>query len=194
MSRPSDEGTTGALAALHNCGAGPREVFRTAAIGHLERFDLEGAYRAWDRDELVVRTIEESAEAGGGCTMMSMNACLTAAVLRELGVPVPLAPEADRDGQARRLLRTLIDVLRDRGALGDLTGIAFHEQRAPAATQRPAPGSGSALEMGRTLAVYAAYSPPLLLWSRSPSLRWLRHDTLIALRRFDPPAAPGRGS
>jgi hypothetical protein len=191
MSRILEDGPAGALGALHNCGAGPREVFRTAAIGRLERFDLEGARHAWHRRELLVRETGESLEAGNRVDPISSTASLTAAVLRELGVPVPLTPETEGDVQAKRLLGTLVEVLRDRGALDDLGGIAFHEQRSQG-TQCPAPCIVSTLEVARTLAVYAVYAPPLLLWSRSPSLRWMRNDTLIALRRFDPPA-PRRG-
>jgi hypothetical protein len=171
------------LAALNNSGAGPREVLRTPAIGRIDRFDVESARHAWDRSSQVVRVMEESTEIGGGIPM-SITTSLTAAVLRELDVEVDVAPETDRDGQARRLLGTLIETLRSRGELDDLVGIAFHEIRT-SATVSPPPGSVSTLEMARTLAVYAVYAPPLLLWNRTPSLRWVRDDTLIALRRFD---------
>jgi hypothetical protein len=178
--------------ALHNCGAGPREVFRTAVIGGIERFDLQGAHFAWDLDGRVAGILEESAALDGGIPM-SVAASLTAAVLRELGVGVDVRPDPDRDGQTRRLLGVLIETLRRRGELAHLVGIAFHELRT-SATSAPAPGSVSALEVARTLAAYAVYAPPLLLWSRSPSLRWMRDDTLIALRRFDTPPVYARSS
>ena len=50
----------------------------------------------------------------------------------------------------------------------------------------------AALQLATTLAVYAVYAPPLLLWSRTPSLRWLRGDTVISLQRFDISPATGR--
>jgi hypothetical protein len=192
MSGLREEGPAGVLAGLHNSGAAPREVFRTAAIGRVVHFDLAGARDTWDRAGRIAREVGESARKVGGVPSV-IHACLTAAVLQELGAEVPLVAENEPDAQARRLLGVLVETLRGRGALDDLVGLAFHEQRTDASTS-VVPDEVSTLEMARTLAVYAVYAPPLLLWSRSPSLGWMRSDTLIGLRLFDSPALGEAGS
>jgi hypothetical protein len=40
------------------------------------------------------------------------------------------------------------------------------------------------MDVALTVGVYAVFAPPLILWTRTPSLRWFRTDTLIVLRRF----------
>jgi hypothetical protein len=191
MRPPREEGCAPDPHRLQNSGPTTREVYRTAAIGSLLHFDFDVALGAWDRPGGVVRTLEESAEAGDGIPATIVT-CVTGAVLRELGVDFPVAAERDRDGQARRALALLVDTLRARSMLDDLVGIALHEHRT-ATTPTRAAGSVSSEELARTLAVLAVYTPPLVLWTRTPSLRWICHDTLIVLRRFDLPGATGGG-
>jgi len=189
MSRLHDDGITAPLAALHNCGPGPRAVFHTPSIGRIQRFDIEEALRAWKRPAGGPAP-RESAAPPSGAVPPSTIASLTAAVLADLRVrTVSLDPAAPPAGEAKRLLGVLVETLLERGSLDDLIGIAFHEIRTSSHGGSRSPGV-STLALARTLAVYAVYAPPLLLWGRSPSLRWMRRDTLIAVRRFDPAGGP----
>jgi hypothetical protein len=76
---------------------------------------------------------------------------------------------------------------RVRGWVGLASNV--HRSTVPAARERKPP---STLRVARTLAVYAVFAPPLVLWSRTPSLRWFLPDTLIQLRRFEHVGRTGR--
>jgi hypothetical protein len=184
VSRPLEEGADPAQHRLHNCGPSSREVFRTPAIGRVLTFDLHQARQAWQREEVFRQIVRESAAAGG--TPASLYTCVIGLALREFGVEIPLGREEDLRSQTVRALGVLVRTLVERGLVDDLAGIAAHHRREPGEPE-PLAACPSMLEIARTLAVYAVYTPPLVLWTRTPSMRWMRHDTLITLRRFGAP-------
>jgi hypothetical protein len=182
MSARREEGPAGTLAALHNCGPGTREIFVTSPVGHVARFDLAAARAGW-------MAAGHPAGAGGEAPCRSApHAVPMAAVLSAIDAALKPRAAARHAAEARRLLAVLIETLRAEGALDDLHGIARAETRGPFGPMKPPPPV-SALELARTLAVHAVFAPPLLLWSRSPSLRWMPSKHLLTLRRFDCPAA-----
>jgi hypothetical protein len=188
MSRLRDDAAGAPRSVLHNSGAGPREVFRTPAIGRIQRFDFEAACRGW-KPAVADIASRASRRAIRDAVTPAAIASLTASVLRDLAIGTPLDSGAAAADEAKRLLGVLVETLRERGSLHDLTGIAFHESR-DSAYRAPGSTGVSTLALARTLAVYAVYAPPLLIWSRSPSLRWMGPGTVIALRRFDSATGP----
>jgi hypothetical protein len=170
---------------LHNCGPVSREVFRTPAIGRLTTFDLRRTLLGWTAGregfDLAAAWPEDTAHVPAPFVVSIAHE-----VLCELGIEPP-SVEVGEAARARRCLAALVEGLQARGKLRRLVGIAFHAARDDDPVVAPA-RTPSTLQFATTLAVYAVYAPPLLLWTRGPSLRWLRADTLIMLRRFDAPA------
>jgi len=175
---------------LHNCGPTSREVFRTPAIGERVTFDLRSALLGWAAGP---GALEIPAGWADGSDPTPARLVIDAAgrALRELEMELPPAEDGADADHARRCLAALVGGLRGRGHLRRLAGIAFHAVREDDAVGAPE-RTPAALQLATTLAVYAVYAPPLLLWSRTPSLRWLRGDTVISLQRFDLSPATGR--
>jgi hypothetical protein len=179
-----------ALHRLNNCGPVAREVFRTPAIGMMLTFDLRRTLLGWaaGRDGFDV---EAEWPDPLGDAPPALIARLAAAALADLGVEPPgrgIGTDADH---ARRCLAALVRQLAQRGRFRRLWGIASHARRvvsARASTEQPA----STVTLALTLAVYAVYAPPLLVWSRTPSLRWFNGPLLIHLRRLGEPGGRGR--
>jgi hypothetical protein len=179
-----------ALHRLHNCGPVAREVFRTPAIGRVLTFDLRRALLGWApvRGDL---DIEAEWPDPLGDAPPALIARVAAAVLADRGGEPPVHRTGTDADHARRCLAVLVEHLAHRGRLRRLAGIASHARRAaspPAATERPVSTNTLAL----TLAVYAVYAPPLLVWSRTPSLRWFHGPLMIRLRRLAAPGGCGR--
>jgi hypothetical protein len=177
---------------LHNSGAGPREVFRTPSIGKLVTFDL--------RKALVARVSRQPGCEGDGEWGIERSPAppeLVALAARQaligLGLTSDHEPGGEPAQEARASLAALIAALQKRGLLRGLAGIASHEARVEPVLTRRLP-EVSTRDLARTLAVYAVYAPPLLVWSRTPSLRWFRGDTVIRLRRFGTGRSPRRAS
>jgi len=175
---------------LHNCGPVSREVFRTPAIGALMTFDVRRVLLGWaeGREGFDLAT-EWPAD------VERAPAALLARVAREAIRELRMEPPPEEDGSdadhARRGLAALVAGLRKKGRFRRLVGIAFHAVRTDEGCEVPG-RKPSTVRLATTLAVHAVYAPPLLLWTRNPSLRWMRADTLIMLRCFDAPAASGR--
>jgi hypothetical protein len=182
MSARREEEPSGTLAALHNSGPGTREVFVTSPVGHVTRFDLATARAGWEAAG------HPACASGEARDRPAPYAVPMAAALSAIDAALQPRAAARQAAEARHLLAVLIETLRAEGALDDLHGIARAEARGPLAPPKPPPPV-SALELARTLAVHAVFAPPLLLWSRSPSLRWMPSKHLLTLRRFDRPAA-----
>jgi hypothetical protein len=176
---------------LHNCGPVSREVFRTPAIGELVTFDLRRTLLGWAKRRAGLG-MPDGWTDGAVPLPAAVIAAATSRVLSVLGIEPPPHGAGTDAGHARRCLGALVGLLEEAGLLRDLVGIAFHTVRAAEAPADPA-RSTSTEELARALAVYAVYVPPLLLWTRTPSLRWFRGDTLITLRRFEVPASRRSG-
>jgi hypothetical protein len=160
---------------LHNCGPTSGEVFRTPAIGRVVTFYAGSALAGWKGEPSVRDVAHDPVRAA---------ALVLPAVLEELGIPTP-SGRGRKEERTLRMLGALVEALRERGHTHGLVGIASHAWGIPYGDP-PAQKHVSTLVLARTLGVYAVYAPPLVLWSRTPSLQWLRgsHVT-ITLRRFD---------
>jgi len=185
----SDERRGAAQHLLHNCGPVSREIFRTPVIGRLTTFDLRSALLGWATSrpylDLDAGWTEDPARVPE-----SFVARVADEALRELQIEAPTDEDGSDADHARRCLAALVGELRERGRLRRLVGIAFHAARNDEAIAAPA-RTPSTLQLATTLAVFGVYAPPLLLWTRAPSLRWMRGDTVIMLRRFDAPLRGG---
>ena len=179
---------------LHNSGPGSREVFRTAAIGELVVFALGRALLDWpgwgaDEPPRLGRLLRRRADIPPAIAIAAARHALVALGETHDAAPVP----RDQDRAARAacdLLARLARALRERGQLDHLVGLASHKE-VPHAAQ-PAEGSSeeprsSAADFARTLVAHSVYAPPLLLWTRPPSLHWWRADVRITLRQFHSP-------
>jgi hypothetical protein len=158
----------------------PEKIMRTSAIGTPIWFDLQTALQGWTGQS---EEVGEPPPWPAGKTRAPASYVLETVrrVLLEQDVDLPAAGSGGDAEAARRCLGRLADHLLESGKLRDLTGVASHEGRS---AKGKTPPPVSTLEFSRTLVVYAAYAPPLLLWTRRPSLRWFRRDVTICLRRF----------
>jgi hypothetical protein len=180
-----------AQALLHNSGAGPREVFRTPAIGSLVHFGLHPTLAGWTsaRDGFDIDA-EWPRNTVAAPPPLVARACET--LLASLEVAAPARGGGSDAEHARRCLGALVRFLEATGRFRGLAGIASHGARASGMWIASGPGVTD-LDLATTLAVYAVYAPPLVIPARTPSLRWFRADTVITLRRFRT-AARGRRS
>jgi hypothetical protein len=177
---------------MNNCGPGSnaREVFRTPLLGTAVIFDLRetlsagccwigAALRSTSLKTLTPRAIAE----------------MSRALLEHLGIdPPPRLRDGGED--ARSQLQVLTRQVVASGRARTCVGVAYACARAIQSASTP-PGvhgqaatatqtfrPSSALDVALTIGVYAVFAPPLILWTRTPSLRWFSSNTLIVLRRF----------
>jgi hypothetical protein len=162
---------------LHNCGCRPAEVFKTATVGTHKLLDLRFAIATYagspDCDLDGYWWPERSGRLPEG-----LIAAATRAALQSLA-PGDHTPSAGDD--AVPLLALLRDRLRGRGTLRGLAGVARERQAEPS---RSGALHLQPLAAALTLVAYACYAPPLLLWTRTPSLRWFRSDVVLEFQRF----------
>ena len=185
--RTMDTGAPTPRAAYHNSGCGPREVFRTPAIGKAMTFDVGETVRAWpptgedknirgklDRDK-VTRIPPEIIDRASSITLDLLG----------LVAQVPFNPTDTPSRRALRSLDVLAGALVASGSVSGLVGIA----RALPNTHRDTDlslvfGMLSPLEVAATLVTASVFAPPMILWTRAPSFTWWRLDYIIALRAF----------
>jgi hypothetical protein len=185
---------------LHNSGPGVREVFRCSPIGTEVRLDLYSAICRCDalsggqlqglRQGLRLEEPPTGPAGGRGTAALaripeSSIAAIGAAALEVLGEP--LAPPLDGSDadRARPVLRAVTGLVMARGWHTDRLGLARHivvGRESWNAQQRLGSDPISAEELAFTLAAFAVYTPPLLLWSRNPTTDWLRVDVYLQLR------------
>ena len=179
---------------LHNSGPCSREVFRTAAIGERMRFSLGWALLDWrdwggDQPARLAALVQRRADIPPAIAIAAARRALVA--LGERCDDHYVSRDRDRATRsACALLTRLASLLRERGLLDRLIGLASDEelQRPPWRTDpNSAESRFSAEDFARTLVAYSVYAPPLLLWTRPPSLHWWRTGVRITLRRFHGP-------
>jgi hypothetical protein len=178
---------------LHNCGPGPREVFRCAPIGASVEIDLATVLAGWDampwhRSRTIVsrrRDPDEDDPVGMDSRFIEPTfVSMCGHVLERL--EVPYAPGHDMATMVRRVVAVVLE----RAWHHDLLGLAGHTMRDPQvwllgtgfvrnSTRFP---STSTRDVALAIAAHAVYAPPLLLWTRVPSLDWLRTDISLQLR------------
>jgi hypothetical protein len=176
---------------LHNCGPGAREEFRCAAIGASVDLDLATALMGWDaipwrRSRTVVSRRHDADEIDpDGIELMFVEDVFVGVcgqVLESLHAPRPRVP-----GMAE-IVRSIVALVLEHGWHRELIGLARHAYRDPH-VWRMGPSVAQGLEprvdardVALIIAAHAVYTPPLLLWTRVPSLDWLRTDILIRAR------------
>jgi hypothetical protein len=185
------EGNAPTQAALHNCGPSPREVFRCPAIGSTETIDLARVLWGWQEMPwaqtctIVSTRVAESASPPADRDRRIAGPQFAAVCARVLEcLEASHAPDAG----AAALVRSVVALVLDCGWHRDMIGLAKHTQqpvlrwragpRWPEAPKEPVHSRDVAL----AIAAHAVYTPPLLLWTRVPSLDWLRCDIVLAVR------------
>ena len=189
----SSDATTRSVQLLQNSGPDTREVFRCPALGTLQRLDLFSALLCCDvvpRDQFyaVLRAADDTLP-----TPPPMIARIPAenveaiglVVLGALGVASSPPSGSCPTERAQEVLRRVVALVKERGWHTTRLGIATHVELDPA-TWRDRERIGcdrvSVAFLAFTLAAFSVYSPPLLLWTREPSLDWLRVDIHLGLR------------
>lgn len=177
--------------ALHNCGPARSEVFTTKPVGTrwhiplarvLDRVVMPDAERP-----LLARWLERDASPQRAIALIT---ALVPRLLTELGDGGGTAgAEFARDEEhALALLGRLRETLALRGALPPVVGYVSHA--ANTGTSRPDaelwPPCGRAvsptLAASVALLAFAHYAPPLVLWRRTPTLRWIRSGNHLLVR------------
>lgn len=190
MTAHDDAIAADAQSRLHNSGPVPQEVFRTPAIGTVTYLLLTQTILAWDAWADRPLYPEKTPLPERLPPAFAHEAARRALV--RLGEPEPRAgvPRDPERGKVRacELIAELARVLGARGELADWMGIATCEVlSAPQAmgaanvrTQNPP----TDLEVARSIVAYSVIAPPLLLWTRPPTLHRGRKFNRITLRRF----------
>jgi hypothetical protein len=183
---------------LHNCGPGTREVFRCARVGTDHPVDLLASLAGAAGFDADLRSIRRAVMAGtsaadgerGGAIPRPLVADLAARLLERIGVAPASEPATNDAERAAGLLRQLVGEVVRREWHRPLIGLASDtalSQHEWWAKERLKALPCSLEDVARTVAAYAVYSPPLLLWSRPASLDWLRVDVTLSLRRLYAP-------
>jgi hypothetical protein len=185
---------------LHNCGPGVREVFRCPPIGGDLRLDLYRALcrcrevRAAHGGALRPSIPLEDGRSGSGSEMPAAAlaripersiAAVGVALLEALDGRLPPTRAGADAGRAQPVLRAVIAAVMERGWHTERLGLARHaevERERWNAKARIGCTPVSVEELAFTLAAFAVYTPPLLLWSRNPTMDWLRVDVYMQLR------------
>ena len=184
----NDHATSAPPDRLHNCGPAPRDVFRCPPLGYVQALDLAHAVVRCDALPAALRDATWALVRRGAKRFpRELVEELAVLMLRELGAePKQEAAEAADAISVARLLQQLVDRTVALGGGAQPLGLARHVVGAldeRLARMGVAGSSGfEARHVARTLAAYAVYSPPLLLWSRPASLDWLRADVGLVVR------------
>jgi hypothetical protein len=176
---------------LHNCGPGAREIFRCAPIGTTVDLDLARALMGWDampwrRSRAVVSGRYTPDESDSN----RIDSAFVQSAFVEVCGRVLETLDAPRPGGARMaaMVRSIVAVVLEHGWHRALLGLARHAYRNPqlwcasssyARSYKPRCDSR---DVALTIAAHAVYTPPLLLWTRAPSLDWLRPSVALHVR------------
>ena len=174
---------------LNNCGPSPQEVFRCARVGGRAELDLLRSLRRSRILSPELRELRSAVDAAAGEESASTRiparliASMAGKVLDALGGIMPDAEGADPE-RAKAALGALVRHVTARGAHRGLLGLAASEA-VPAArwwSRARFPAGREAIDdVALTMAAFAVYKPPLLLWSGAPSLDWMRVDATLAV-------------
>jgi hypothetical protein len=187
---------------LHNSGPGAREVIRCAPIGIDRRVDLfQALYGCQEVPRRLVYAFRRDAETtmvvqgkqypaftsdmGRITPTLAVDVC--GVLLAALGVAVPEPAGAAPHQHARTLLRLLLDHVVEQGWHEVLLGLVTHGSWPPAHWRTPArtgQGRTTPADAALALAAFAVYAPPVLLWTRTPSLDWVRCDVFLQVRQL----------
>lgn len=184
----NDNATSAPRHRMYNSGSAPRDVFRCPPLGSVQSLDLAQAVVRCDALPAELRDATWAVVRRGVKRFpREIVAELAVLMLRELGAE----PREEAAGAAdalspARLLQQLVDRAVALGGAAQPLGLARHVVGALDERLALAGVGGSSsfepLHVARTLAAYAVYSPPLLLWSRPASLDWLRADVGLVVR------------
>lgn len=189
----------GGQSRLNNSGYGrPPAAFRCPAIGGTRLLDLYATLAFWPglapADLTALETAAASTLSPAPRNQVTQArippatiASITAGLLHELGTDAGIAHQDGTAETAAALVQRLVVEVMTRGwhrtlfGLASPQGIPPHTWRsAEALCESQLPAQPVAL----TLAAFAVFRPPLLLWTRPPSLDWLRADLCISFRRL----------
>jgi len=184
---------------LNNSGYGaPPQTFRCPEIGRCHNLDLLAALAAWpDLAAGDLAALEEAVQRGNTPLDRAMlvparipaatAASIVGGLLQSLGAPGEPVREESAMEAATLLLGRLVRHVVGLGWHRTLLGLGSPLPLSPATWRVGEPPAGPlqpSESVALTVAAFAVFRPPLLLWTRAPSLDWLRVDMRIAIRQL----------
>lgn len=194
--------------ALHNSGPCPREVYRTPAVGRSYRLDLRmlsGSESLPAALRRMVGIVDRDADGSPArhvtppTDVHAIARTLLASLDSDAAAPARVrwrAPKPATADEACTMIARLAERVAELGWLQPFHGLATvvpfdssRPTRAPTEynTEWPWLPGGTAygtLRMAWNLCAISYLSPPLILWTREPSLAWWRSDVVIELQWF----------
>lgn len=190
---------------LHNSGFGPRPVFHTVAAGKTYRVDLRGlthpSLRSAVLRSLTFNQYENIASSAATQLVAPGDVYAIADALRiTLGGADDGAPRSSwlrpAPRSAEEACAAIARLASRVAALGWLvpfhglvtanSAIAAPDANTTVAESHypwlPTGGDNAALRLAWCICAISYLSPPLILWTREPSLAWWRSDRVIQLR------------
>ncbi len=184
-----DQSSSTPDARYHNSGFGPREMFRTSAVGKERSFDIYRTLRMWSptADDTLIRRRLRPERSTPLAPEIIDRACTITLDLLGISPAMQGRIRTDPAQRALRSITTLACELAGSGLTNDLVGIASEGRGRDIASFILPMGVDilPPLEVATTLVAASVFAPPLILWTREPSFTWWRTDCYISLRMFE---------